>query len=344
MKIKEVINLTGLSKKTVHYYIDEGLIHPKQLENGYYDFSRDDINALASVMRLKALGLQLADISVILKSPDIALYYLLREEKKIRWDIKYTQYQESLLRKVISGLEGNNDQARLNDLLTEAIPDENLREIRKPGQMDDVNIGDSDILDETDAEMLAFYFWGSFMEKEEMNEYQLFLLEKLKDNIVATQSEATRKLRDTIYRFTSDTAEANFGGADQELEYQKIADLTGDEIPEYVEHMYKSAKENLRNPRWVASWISEYDGYQHPCSVFFDGPCSRYMRELSRHFASYQDHINLCCRLFYKKIMSEKKENPEGASLYDLIEEKLGGYFDFEGCHSADLASLAEWK
>ena len=41
MRIQEVIKKTGLSRRTVYYYIDQKMISPVVDEhNGYHDFSR----------------------------------------------------------------------------------------------------------------------------------------------------------------------------------------------------------------------------------------------------------------------------------------------------------------
>jgi DNA-binding transcriptional MerR regulator len=43
MKLSDICRKTGISKRTIHYYIHEGLITPAIKEsNGYYDFSEED--------------------------------------------------------------------------------------------------------------------------------------------------------------------------------------------------------------------------------------------------------------------------------------------------------------
>ena len=50
MKIKAVCEATGLTDRTVRYYIEEGLLSPKYTENYLgrknYDFSQQDIKNL----------------------------------------------------------------------------------------------------------------------------------------------------------------------------------------------------------------------------------------------------------------------------------------------------------
>ena len=47
MKIQQFCDLTHSTKKTIHYYIDQGLLTPYQNhENGYYEFNEADIKQM----------------------------------------------------------------------------------------------------------------------------------------------------------------------------------------------------------------------------------------------------------------------------------------------------------
>lgn len=46
MLIKEVSQTTGLTKKTITYYVEQNLISPAILANGYRDFEETDIACL----------------------------------------------------------------------------------------------------------------------------------------------------------------------------------------------------------------------------------------------------------------------------------------------------------
>lgn len=58
MRIQEVIKKTGLSRRTVYYYIDQKMISPVVDEhNGYHDFSEADIQKLFIIRKLREAGL-----------------------------------------------------------------------------------------------------------------------------------------------------------------------------------------------------------------------------------------------------------------------------------------------
>ena len=63
MKIKEVENLTGITKANIRYYEKEGLLEPERnLENNYREYSEEDIECLERIKVLRLLGVTIAEI------------------------------------------------------------------------------------------------------------------------------------------------------------------------------------------------------------------------------------------------------------------------------------------
>ena len=52
MKIKEAEERTGLTRKAIRYYEENGLIHPTQKENGYKDYDSRAIQRLLIIKKL----------------------------------------------------------------------------------------------------------------------------------------------------------------------------------------------------------------------------------------------------------------------------------------------------
>lgn len=72
MKIKEVSQKTGLSKKTIRFYEEEGLIQPtKTYYNGraYRDYSEAHIQALNEIATLRRARFSVEEIKTILSTP-----------------------------------------------------------------------------------------------------------------------------------------------------------------------------------------------------------------------------------------------------------------------------------
>lgn len=56
MNIGTVSEKSGLPAKTIRYYEDIGLISPDRRDNGYRDYSMDDVHRLRFLQRSRSLG------------------------------------------------------------------------------------------------------------------------------------------------------------------------------------------------------------------------------------------------------------------------------------------------
>lgn len=70
MFIQEICRRTGLTKKAVEYYIQEGLVCPQTCENGYRQFTQQDADLLERIRILRQLGLSVAQLRQALPKPD----------------------------------------------------------------------------------------------------------------------------------------------------------------------------------------------------------------------------------------------------------------------------------
>ena len=66
MMIHDVMKETGLTRKAIEYYIDQGLIAPQTQENGYRVFSEEDVSRLKAISVYRRLGVSVAEIRAIL--------------------------------------------------------------------------------------------------------------------------------------------------------------------------------------------------------------------------------------------------------------------------------------
>lgn len=89
MQISEAKKASGLTRKAIEYYIGQELLHPDISENGYRDFSADDIARLKKISVCRRLGLGTEEIRSVLadqtgtrlKELSVQKALLLREEQ-----------------------------------------------------------------------------------------------------------------------------------------------------------------------------------------------------------------------------------------------------------------------
>ncbi|XID93916.1 MerR family transcriptional regulator [Paenibacillaceae bacterium WGS1546] len=131
MRIQEVRKHLNVTRKAVEYYIEQALLRPSVLENGYRDFNQEDVEQIRKIMILRKLGLGISEIRNVLAAPDPSHL----RQQLIRQELRQTNENERLaiLRQLsVSGdwqeaerkLLALDQQATVTDKLLEAFPND----------------------------------------------------------------------------------------------------------------------------------------------------------------------------------------------------------------------------
>ncbi|MFW6721252.1 MerR family transcriptional regulator [Streptomyces sp. MAR4 CNY-716] len=70
MRIGELAHRTGVSRRLLRYYEEQGLLHPVRLPNGYREYADGDVAAVRHIRVLLDAGLRTAVIAGILDCVD----------------------------------------------------------------------------------------------------------------------------------------------------------------------------------------------------------------------------------------------------------------------------------
>ena len=62
MTIREIEELSGMTRANIRFYEKEGLITPERNSNGYRNYSEEDLSILKRIRLLRTLHLSLEDI------------------------------------------------------------------------------------------------------------------------------------------------------------------------------------------------------------------------------------------------------------------------------------------
>lgn len=93
MFIHEVEHLVGLSKKTIRYYEELGLIYPKRnIENDYRIYSEEEIGKLKILKFLRELGVPIRDLK-LLKEQRLSLKECL-EDRIYKIEVQEKNYEK----------------------------------------------------------------------------------------------------------------------------------------------------------------------------------------------------------------------------------------------------------
>ncbi len=129
MLINEVSKTTGLTKKAIEYYTQQGLIAPHILKNGYRDFSHDDIERLHKIFILRRLGVGTEDIKTVLSGETKSALQAISIRKEL--DLQREQAKKFILDELNSGkiysevraqLEAIDQSQTITEKLLDAFP------------------------------------------------------------------------------------------------------------------------------------------------------------------------------------------------------------------------------
>lgn len=117
MKVNDVCNLIGLTKKAISYYEKQELIMPMKDKNGYRDYSSKDIKLLNEISLYRKLDISIKDIKLLLSSNDkkFILNNIIIDKQKKEFQIKI---QKVFLKKIIEGNFEEEEIKLLNEEIT----------------------------------------------------------------------------------------------------------------------------------------------------------------------------------------------------------------------------------
>ena len=127
MLINEVAKVCNLTKKAVEYYTEQGLICPNILENGYRDFSEQDMEILKKIALFRRLGLSIFEIKSVLANPDKLKSILYKktlelEQEKVKQDILKRLCNGESLEKLEQEINNINSKSIIIKKLMELFP------------------------------------------------------------------------------------------------------------------------------------------------------------------------------------------------------------------------------
>ena len=164
MKINDICNKYNLSRKTVHFYIQEGLLHPGKSKNNYYSFNEANEEELKLVLRLRQAGVSIDNIHNIVNYPTCTNFFLFKQYFLLKKEKNKIENERNNISVLLEQIPPNGTFLNVMD-----IPDIYMKKKQ-------------DLFDEKDAEltarMTAIFLLTPFM-KQEVDDYRQFIWNKI---------------------------------------------------------------------------------------------------------------------------------------------------------------------
>ena len=111
MLLNEIIKEVGMTKRAVKYYEEKGLLIVNKDNNGYRNYTKQDVDTLKKISVYRKLGIGIKDIQKLLKTDDKSILLHIYQEKLQEHVLQ--DYELKALKQFID--DGNADKA--NELL-----------------------------------------------------------------------------------------------------------------------------------------------------------------------------------------------------------------------------------
>lgn len=125
MQINEICKQSGLTKKAIEYYQSKGLVSPITKENGYREFTDDNLEQLKTIALLRKLDLTTDEIKQVLESKDKKSALMkIKQAKQIQAKVKLARID--LIEQLVHGENIKEIQDKISLLDQQATIKEKL--------------------------------------------------------------------------------------------------------------------------------------------------------------------------------------------------------------------------
>ena len=117
MLINEIAKRCNITKKAVQYYVEQELLFPDILENGYKDFKESDAEQLKRIVLYRKLDLSINEIKQVLNHPELINGILHRRTLELEKE----KMKQEFLRRIAAGENIVNLDEEINSLNSNTI-------------------------------------------------------------------------------------------------------------------------------------------------------------------------------------------------------------------------------
>lgn len=316
MKINEVAQMTGLTKKAIHFYIKEELLQPEtNADNGYYEFNDQDIQTLQNIALLRQLGMPVTEVKNMLNNPQMSCYYIHNLLENLRPEL-YDLMQK--VQKLIYLLDTLPPKTDVDFLRTNSLSGR----LNFEDQIERIY---SLYFHDENAVMLSVLLWGPFVNVA-ATEYRSYLWKRLVD---MARNEMDGSLR-PIYRYymALDRNDINEASIRRYFLTMEAADLTPCEMEPYHQKCLEALRSFSRSRELINRWKQIYHPILLPAMEFCQNAAG-FISEYNPKYTPYVQNSRQCCNLLLQDF--KKKE----IRLFRDLEDSLEGMFDLsynDGC------------
>lgn len=126
MLLNEIANEVGMTKRAIKYYEEKGLLSVNKSNNGYRDYSPNDVDTLKRISVYRKLGVSVKDIKSLLENNDKDVLVRIYNEKmqdKILQDHELNALKQFIEDNDVNKIDKMLDYQSIEDAIESLLPD-----------------------------------------------------------------------------------------------------------------------------------------------------------------------------------------------------------------------------
>lgn len=324
MRIQEVIKETGLSKRTIHYYIEEQLISPEvNTKNSYNIFSKTDVEQLKFIQQLRKADFSIHDIRQIMRYPNTIHYFLQKQEESLGEQLNLLQQKINCLKML---------ERQLPIIVSFDDISKNIDSINFSNHIINKQMSKK----ESGTKLVCLFLWSSFLKDLPMTEYRQYLWNKIVNEMTNSKDVNISILKKHLNLLSAVKLDEEFTRRYNHI--QMIVKLSIDECNDYIDCMKKKLADFLESSSLQVKWCDTYFSLTLPLTCLFDSSFNDLIYELSPFYADYSNNIIYCCEKLYHWLYTS-----EGKAIRLELLQKLNGYLNIDEHYHGELEALVNF-
>lgn len=271
MKINEICHKYNLSRKTVHFYIQEGLLHPGKSENNYYCFNEANEEELKLVLRLRQAGVSIENIHNIVSYPTCTNFFLFRQYFLLKRERNRVENERNNISMLLEQIPPNGTFLNVMN-----VPDVYMKK-----EVTEFNEKDAELT----ARMTAIFLLTPFM-KQEVDDYRQFIWNKI---VRITERNLHNLLEDISWRLTERSAVEVY-----ELSTSlagKFESVMKGNHSKAVEYLTLQVEKLCHDHTMQKIWHESYDSFIQPVKSIYEECHKTLIREYTESYISCMDAL-----------------------------------------------------
>lgn len=319
MRISEFSKQTGLSKKTIHFYIEKGLLNPSKEENDYYSFSKKDLEDCKQVQLLRNLGIPIAKIKQFKEYPGSVNYFLYTTVRQLKKEITEKQVQIENIFKILQKLPPN------------ATPD-----LLSPAFLDTLSYHPEHPMIETLYPLNSSYLIACFLFAPYVNvtpnTYRRYLWERISEELSNQLQDSVSILESIMYNLDIHV----MSRASAQV-YRLVHQTAEDHLFQKLQqHLIARCHELLENEEFQSKWKILYHPVLRPLLKFYQSSSSLLFEEYNIEFKEYLNNL--------EKIIQSAIEKMQEGGFLKKFDENTQDFFKIEDSLYSDFFILFTFK